>query len=527
MFVAMLILGGFIADDFTPHVDGFVQRQHSLVNYEYINRVLLNRYIPELEAMIPSTLENYPESSRAYGVFLQLPLVIIEDATGFTMLAYRVYQIRMYYSYTFFVFGLLCLYLMMKGLFQSRLWSVIGVLFIYTFPLYFGSAFTNIKDLLFASLFMISSYFMMRLLKKHSAWNILLFAFFSAITTGIRIIGILLPGAAICMLLYEAVYRLLSAPKLAKPEQTKHMLQIIGLCAILYCMVLVALYIITPAAWTNPIRHFKNVFGFAADYKWDSALKYQGYLVKWEDIPWNYLLRMLRISIPWFVGINFLLGLVMIAKNVWFGQGFFRKVYDHRYIGLQAILFLVPVSYQVLKHVKIYGGWRHMYFVYVPLVVVAVYGLMQIAAWLKRFKSPVLLNLAILCSALSITLNGYHTAATHPYQDNSFNYPSVSLASDYLVAGRSAIPDAAKYLLEQFPEKTLLTNYPKPYCAMLTEEENQRILIVTDEETPDFYFETYRTKATFYPPKEGYIIYHNIVIDGYPILTVYIRDGYQ
>lgn len=528
LFLAMVILGLFIADDFTPHVDSFIQRQHSLVNYEYINRVLFNRTIPKLEAMIPSTLEDYPENYRAYGVFLQLPLVALEDATGFALPIYQVYWIRMLYCYLIFVVGLLCLYFMMKDLFGSRLWAVIGVLLIYTFPLYFNAAFTNIKDLLFASLFMISSYFMMRLLRKHSFLNFLLFSIFSAVTTGIRVIGILLPCATVCMLLYEAVYQFYAAPRVERHIRGSALRQTIGLCVSLAVLFLLALYVVTPAAWEDPFRHFINVLGYANDYTWDDTLKYQGFLLKWEDIPHRYLLRMMRITIPVFVGISFFWGVAVIAKKVWFGHGFFRKVYEHRYIGLQLLLFMIPVAYQVLLHVKIYDGWRHMYFVYVPLVVVATYGLMELSTWLQRFRFRLVRSSAILCSALCIAVNGYHTASTHPYQDNTFNYPSNALAADYLAAGRSALPDAARYLLEHFPGKDALwVGYPQKYRAMLTADENKRIDNPENGENPDFILEYYRYQAAFYAPIEGYSIYHSIEVDGYPILTIYMRNGYQ
>ena len=85
----------------------------------------------------------------------------------------------------------------------------------------------------------------------------------------------------------------------------------------------------------------------------------------WSDmLPWYYLPWMMLISVPMIL-ITGLLSLLSLYR--------FKQSQKAVVVLLFSILF--PLIYIVLKQSNVYGGWRHILFIYPPLAIMAGYGL--------------------------------------------------------------------------------------------------------------------------------------------------------
>ena len=84
-------------------------------------------------------------------------------------------------------------------------------------------------------------------------------------------------------------------------------------------------------------------------------------------------------------------------------------------------LFFVPVFAVMLLHSVVYDGWRHMYFIYAPFVVVAGYGADFLSGMIRR---TALKRVAAGIVALQFMYIVYLLMIDHPHQHVYFNLPA-------------------------------------------------------------------------------------------------------
>ena len=83
---------------------------------------------------------------------------------------------------------------------------------------------------------------------------------------------------------------------------------------------------------------------------------------------------------------------------------------------LVALIALVPMLYAMLGDMVLYNGWRHFYFAYASIIVLAIYGLSALCARFPRGKRAV--SIAV---AAAMAVNGGIIAWNHPVEDSTFN----------------------------------------------------------------------------------------------------------
>ena len=517
-FAVILLIGCIIYDDYTEYEEA--QRRHSLVTYQYLNQHLFGRTVKEIEAMGLPDLKDYV--SKQYGVTLQLPLVFAEDITDFTMSSRDIYLMRHLYNFLIFYVALIALFFLIKDLFKSEWLALVGTAMMYLFPQFFGSAYFDIKDLLFVSFFIIACFFMVRMLmRQRKIGYCICFAIATALCSGVRILGIVLLFAAmICMLLEDLVrWRTRDVEIAAELELSQKRMprfvpyMVVFLGTVLFYMAFM------PASWSDPVGFLQMVIGKAMDYEaWDKVMPFAGQNIYWDEAPWYYLPVSMGITIPIFNLVMFFVAVGWLIASL-FPKKRLLQLVKNRYVWVIFGLFLVPFLFQILAHIKIYLGWRHMYVLYVPVCVLAVYGIQQLHGRLKENKIKVMRFIVPTVTVIALMANAARVAVNHPYQLCMFNAVGIPVADQYYRSGSRAGLQCAEYVLEKYPNRVLTINTPRG-TMLLAEEDKKNLFVIEQKKNPDFVFDYYRYTIGNEPYLPGYEEIYYISIDGYKIASI-------
>ncbi len=435
-FVAVLIIGLCIYDDYGISVDEPLQRQHSLINYEYVNETLFGREIPYIKDQGFPPLKDYVYNY--YNMAVQLPLVAMEDTTGFTMTTHDIFLMRHLYTFLIYFFSLILFFFLLKDLLKKEWLALVGTAMLYLFPRFFAESFYNIKDLMFIAMFIIALFCLVKVLKnrRRLGWCVL-FAVVCAIATNTRFIGaMLLPALLLFMLIEDLFGRFSRNPEiqaaLCLPEyKGKLALPRRILPYIVICAGFVLTYVaITPASWDDPAVYMKDTFLKFADYNdWNSGWVFAGQLVTLDTRPWYYIPVWMGITIPLFYLAMFGAGVVFLIFGI-IKKGV-EGIIKERKLLLVFALFLAPLLAGMILHITIYIGWKHVYFLFIPFLIIAVYGLGMLQAKMKESKTKLGRRIVPIVTAAALAVGAGRVIANHPYQNTMFNLAGIFVADQY------------------------------------------------------------------------------------------------
>ena len=384
--LAMLVVGRYTYRDYGITVDETWERETSLINYQYIVKTLLGKDLN----LFPTQLENYRE--RYYGAALQLPTVLVEHLTGFTMPPRDIFMMRHLWIFVICMIGNTCFYLFLERVFRNRWYALLGFLMLALYPRFWGEQFTNIKDMVFMATCCWALLATALSLDHEGKWRWeLLSALLFALCANARIIGFLFPS-----LLFG--YRVLRDGILApvwKEGGARRFLTLLARHTLAFLLMLACYVLVTPAAWASPARYIIEAFFKFSNYNdWNGTVYFLGSMHPSYALPWYYLPVWLLLSIPlWYLAGALAGGVgaatVILRNHRRLGSTLCRVLLGPgRWFVLCLIVATLPVAAAILMHSTLYNGWRHMYFIFPELVVVALFGVQWLFRLLRARRWP-------------------------------------------------------------------------------------------------------------------------------------------
>ncbi|HSD65862.1 MAG TPA: PA14 domain-containing protein [Vicinamibacteria bacterium] len=358
---ALLVTGAFVLDDFGVSLDETMQRRIGLANYLYLSQgasLLLDRDFPE----------------RLYGPAFELPLVVVEKQLGLSD-SRAIYLVR--HAATFLLFCLAVGFFHRLCLRQFRSWptAIFACGCLVLSPRIFADSFYNSKDLPFLSVFVVSVYTLVRFLDEGTVGRAFWHALASAVLADIRIVGLVVP--AITVLLAAGDLLFVRRPDRPVARRAATLAAYAGLLA---CLT-VAFF---PYLWTSPFRHLAEVFAQMSRFPFHRTSLYLGQALPPRAIPWHYAPVWIGVTTPLaYLGL-FGVGLLVVAASCATGPA---RLFGHRETRnrlLWVLWLFVPLATVVATKATLYDGWRHLFFVYPALVLIAVEGASRIASGLRR-----------------------------------------------------------------------------------------------------------------------------------------------
>jgi hypothetical protein len=480
---------------------------------EEINRV--GTALPEYNFVFHGERDALIKSSEKYhGPSYELLLLSAEHLAGTTDTR-SIYFLRHFITFFFFWLSSVFLFLLASKIFRDDRTALFCVLMYVLSPRIFGESFYNSKDLGFLSFFTISLYTMHRFLERKNFLHALMHALVTGFMIDIRITGILIPFITVFAWVADGIIGR------DRNSSAKRIIPFIILFLVLQfgCIVL-----FWPLLWMKPLYYFKEALSQMSSYPWTGQLLFAGKLIRGNMLPWYYIPVWILISIPFLYSLLFLTGVFSLKT---FFQRRNREAYlENKYLILFLSAAVLPVAAVILLHSVVYDGWRHVYFVYAPVILVAAYGLRFISGFLRTAASKKILTgilvLQFLFVAGTIISDHPHAHAYfNPLARLIFSPVTENFDADYWgLSYRKAL----EYLLQNDTSAVIhvrVESDPGVYnIQMLTPEQRKRISIHEDIHEADYWLAEFRGRLID-PQKVNAQFITQIKNSSGPLLTIY------
>jgi len=442
------------------------------------DKINLGNLVPDYYREFPPMGEN---GMADHGVAYDLPLVVLEAALGIND-SMQIYQFRSFVNFLVFILGTFSIYCLVKRRLKSRNIALLASAFYVLSPRIFAAGFYSPSDMIFTCFFALATNLSIRFLDSPTKRN----AIFAGISCGyaadIRILGIII--FPIIMFFYLMPY--FRRPKLTLPRRPAFIYLAAGTASI---------YLFFPYLWEDPIKRFIEVFKSLSRYNWGGENLYFGQFVAANDLPWHYIPVWITITTPIFYLILFALGTLAIAKSL--GRNIFSsfdKIQDLIFLGL----VLGPIFMVVSLNSVLYDTWRHLFFIYPFMIIIAVIGWASIAA--NKAKLTKFFTAKLLITVLAMIQIGSWMIINNPNQNLYFNELAgrknleKKWEMDYLgLANKQAI----NYLLSNRKDEKITVGVisftPFEMAQKVVKSEYQNRLKVLDlDQNPDYIINNYR-----------------------------------
>ena len=369
------------------------------------------------------------------------------------------------YTFCLFFLGVAALYFIGKRVFDSRLFGVLTALAFYLTPRMFAEGHYNNKDLILLCLALVSVWMGLRMTEKRSFGAALFMGTAAAFAANIKIVGAWPFALMGLYYLWELTAR--------KEWSKKNFL--VGLTAVISFLAVYVL--ITPACWSDPAGFIRYLTGNAKHFaRWDDDVLFAGQLYKHSrnPLPRTYLMRMIWLTVPVYLLVLWVIGQAAVLIHM------VQKIKAHRTVKraelwetevfwlLVSLWWMAPLGAAMAGQTLVYNSWRHFYFCYGAIVLLALYGLKFIAEWaghlaerikgskgqLTAAKRAQAEGVAYGIFALCLCLTGIQSMRNHPYQYAYFNFLAGKGVEeryeiDYWVIGGRSVLEELYACLEQ------------------------------------------------------------------------------
>ncbi len=411
-FVIVYLVGLRIHPDYGMSVDEQIQHVHGYVAADYIAESILPS-IKNLE--IFKGIPPYPEYIGSnYGVLFHLPFLLIEKTFYLDANTPAFWKFKHLYTFMWFYVGLIFLYKLIANKYGWE-YGLLGCLFMLLSPRIFAHSFFNVKDLVFLSTTIICFYYSFKFFKNHNLINALLLSLSLAVCINVRVVGIMF----LFMVLFFTIFDFFKS----KEQITKK--QYVSLC-ILPFLTLFLTVLFWPAAWENPIKFLIDTIFLKADFSWQGTVLYMGNFIKAQEVPWHYIPTWLLITTPVMYLLLFMAGFVSTVKIFLNNKIKLYSNNSEKEDVFSLLVFFVPILAVIILNSPLYDGWRHMYFLYVPFILISIKGLKFFYNYfstlnIRKNISKFLLYMICGFFILGMGNTAFWMFKNHPFQHVYFN----------------------------------------------------------------------------------------------------------
>ena len=426
-----LLAGALVLDDYGVGVDEPVQRNIAVMAFD--NALGRNDNLLR-------------DVDRIYGVVFELPLLFVDRALNLED-SRDIYLSRHLLQHLFFlVSGVFC-YALVYRLFGSRIVALLAMILFLLHPRLYAASFVNSKDVPFLGMFMIALFFLHRAFRKDTAFAFLLCGVAVGLLVNVRILGVLLFAAV-------AGLRLLDLIRASDGAERRRVLATLGVFAFFSAGTVYATW---PYLWPDPIDRFIESWGRFARH--DESLNiFEGEFIRASEVPLRYIPRWFAITTP---PVVLALGVVGAMRVLARSATGWRDVLANtpgRFALLIVLLVIGPVLAVWLIGSLLYDGWRHMYFLYAPFLLLAAFGLQ----WLLSARGMALKAGCAVLAMVGVGAALVSAARIHPHQDMYFNAlvdrttPNALVATYEMDYYGQSVRVVLEDLLERYPDSRLL-----------------------------------------------------------------------
>ena len=410
-FGLLAVLGMALHRDYGVGWDEQLDRLNGIINAKYVAL----RLAPELArrqatfAQIPAMSENQDVD---HGVIYQLPLVVLEKVVGVED-SRDVYFFRHLVIWLTCVAGTYVLYRVAARYLGSGWWGLAVAAALVLSPRMFAESFYNYKDLVFLGFFTLGVATLLRWLRQPTWGRAAGHALAVGAAIDARTMGVLLVALTVGFAGLEGWQR----PRIRRQ---------LGGGLLLFAPVVAGVVVAGwPYLWEQPWQHFVAAFSSFSRYRSDMLTLYLGQEISVRELPWHYVPVWLLVTTPLPYLALFLAGTAVVAHQLLRRPRAWLATTTGRTDLLLLAWFFGPLLAIIVLHSVVYDGWRHLYFVYPALLLLAGRGAQALWQGWRRTTAPGLRRAGYAAAAL-LALGVGHTVwrmvLNHPYQNVYFSF---------------------------------------------------------------------------------------------------------
>ena len=391
LIVMVALIGMLLADDYEMSWDEGVQRElNGGVVYNYVFNNNSTNY--------------YQGSEKYHGAWLEFLAYAIEKTVNITD-ARDIFLFRHRFNFLLFCLGAWWFASACKKLFKEEWLAFLGLAVYFLSPRLFADAFYNSKDI---PLFV----FYMGVIKVMADYRdapvvktIIKAGILTGLLIGLRITGIVAVPAVIGFLFLFLISGQLKATK------------IVGHSLLFLVSTMLSVYACWPILWIKPFYHFHLAFVEMSYFPLIDSARYMNRFVYTNELPWHYVPVWIGITTPLTYILLSLVAAVYLVKELLLH---FRSTIAKKaeWLTIFAMWFF-PVLAVIIGQSILYDGWRHLFFIYAPMLFFIVKGFELLGNEIRRNRYPKWIMPAFTLLVIA------HVAATmlwlHPYQNLYFN----------------------------------------------------------------------------------------------------------
>lgn len=422
--------------------------------------------------------------------------------------------------------------------------GIITLIFMFLSPRFLGHSFNNPKDIPFTATYIFTLYAIIRYLKNFPelkyklAWPV---ALGIGLSIGVRVGGLL---SVVYFAFFAGIYYLFNT----KPKEWlagKNMQKLFTLLTYVIGIGIVGYIIgviLWPYAHKAPINRTVEALKYMEKYGTSLKQIFEGKFIWSDNVPMYYLPKYIFMTIPEFIIIGLILFFVFIKK---------MKKESSTWLFILLFASIFPVAYIIYKESNVYGGWRHVMFIYPGLVIIAALG---VNAFIDFFKKKYLQYIVIAVFAVITILPLSFIIRNHPHEYIYYNtfcggvkkaygnyemdyfYHSLRAGSEWVIENKiknADIPEGKKIIVA-----TNLGKIVEYYFRNMTDKVKVVYVRYYERGNTDWdyailansYINPYQLKKNIWPPANTI---HTIDVDKKPICAILERkdksdlEGYQ
>jgi len=536
IFSLLFIIGITVYADYGISWDEYNQRINGYVNLsiikQFFNIEILPGVLPEnLNGSLDNYLNDlgYEKSSqnfenyigKQYGAIFDLSMAYLEEKFKIIN-SVDYFHFRHLSNFLIFYISSIFFYFLLKKRFSTML-SIIGLLFWILSPRIFAESFYNNKDIIFLSFFTIGLYYAIDFLDQPTYKKSFALALSCALAISLRIMGIIIPFIVIIFYILS-----ISNGKRFKYENLSKIL--------VYLILLISFTIlIWPHLWTDPLANFLYTFKSMSAYPWRGSVFYFGKYISALNLPWHYPIVWIFISTPILYSILFVVGSIVIISNMTVNflnlsnSNLSNDIWKNNKERMDLILFLIfffTIFLVIEIDSTLYGGWRHLYFIYPCFIFIAIRGL-ELFYNKFSFKYLIFFILPFLINT------GFWMVKNHPFQYVFFNSLIVKdinnlFEMDYWgVSNKHTLKHILDYDSNNQIKLYVASNSPYVFSLeMFDKHSKKRIEFVNNLTDADYlvtnhHYQNGHPVSLNYDFKKSYNLINEIKIDNMPVNSVF------
>jgi hypothetical protein len=402
-FTFLFLIGLLIFKDYGINWDEFPQRSIGGMNLKYLVHKLAPSFLTEKINTFPN-LHEHPD--KDHGPFFETFLYSLESLFNLND-EKTIYQFRHLITFITFLIGTFAIFDVIR--LKSKSWKLglLGAVFFVLSPRFFAESFYNSKDLVFASLFAVNINILIRFSRNPTNKNLFILSLVIAMAISTRQMAVILIPIILFMFFIKYI------------NKQMPFFRLVSRVTIFLSLTSFLIVLFYPYLWESPLQNFVNAFASMSKFSWGGQVLYMGKYISAQNLPWHYSMVWILLTTPVFYSLLFMFSSLVILKDTLI-NGLRMLLHPEKFENIILLtLSCLPLVMVIVLKSTLYDGWRHLYFIYPSMIILATLGWKVIFDNLNQFKiAGRILVIFTIIYLLQIMIWMYKA---HPLQNVFFN----------------------------------------------------------------------------------------------------------